>query len=173
MGYHYQHWPPLRAQGSVQKGHKECKRVLRRKRVYFILELVVHHLRKLSRKSHRPTTRRPDIILRSWNVADFLLMAFSSWFYSTRDRQPRGALPHREGDLAPPHRLWELGEWSWSMRLTKVSCSSQLYPEPRRIYTPRVKKGHMSKVLMSSSCIQSQRQLHLAKKMFFIEAYKG
>jgi hypothetical protein len=49
------------------------------------------------------------------------------------------------------------------MRWTKVSCNSQLYSEPRTIYTLRVKKGHMSKVLMSSTEYNFKDKAHMAK----------
>lgn len=40
----------------------------------------------------------------------------------------------------------DLGEWSREMRGTEVSCSSQLYSVHPTIYTPRIKKNHVSQV---------------------------
>lgn len=37
---------------------------------------------------------------------------------------------------------------------TKLSLNSQPYSAPQTVCTLRVKKGHMSKVLMSSSCVK-------------------
>ena len=47
------------------------------------------------------------------------------------------------------------------------SHNSQLYLEHQTIYTPRAKNDHISKVLMSSSCIQSQGQVPCSKNMLF------
>ena len=58
------------------------------------------------------------------------------------------------------------------MRWAKVSCNSQFYLDYRAVYTLRVKKDHVNKILMSSSCIQSHGQASCGKNMFSIEAYK-
>lgn len=50
---------------------------------------------------------------------------------------------------------------------------SQFYFYPHTINTLRLKESHMSKVLMSLSCIQSQGQASCGKNIFSIEAYKG
>ena len=42
------------------------------------------------------------------------------------------------------------------MSWTKLSCNSELYSEHQTVYTLRVKNGHLSILLESSSCIQSQ-----------------
>lgn len=51
-----------------------------------------------------------------------------------------------------------LGEPNLKMKQTKVSRNSQLYSGPQTIYVLRVKQGHMSKVHVSSNCVQSQGQ---------------
>lgn len=58
------------------------------------------------------------------------------------------------------------------MRQTKVSCSSELHSEHQSIDTLRIKRNHRSKVLMSSSCIQSQGQAAAAKTCLSIETYR-
>ena len=55
----------------------------------------------------------------------------------------------------------------------KFSCHSQLYSKHRTIYTLKVKKGHLGKVLLSASCKQSQEQATHGNSMFFIETCKG
>ena len=59
------------------------------------------------------------------------------------------------------------------MRQTKVSCNSQLYSEPQKIYTLKVRKGHMNKILISLSYIQLQGKATCGKCIFSIEAYQG
>jgi hypothetical protein len=42
---------------------------------------------------------------------------------------------------------------------TNFSCNIQLYSEPQAVYTLSVRKDHMSKILMSSTCTQSWEQV--------------
>ena len=56
------------------------------------------------------------------------------------------------------------------MRDSKVSYNSQLYSEQQTVYTLRVKRGHLSKVLLSSGCIQLQGQATHGKNMVFYKA---
>lgn len=57
------------------------------------------------------------------------------------------------------------------MKQAKVSYKCKLYSEPQTIYTLRVKKGHMSKVTISSSYIESQVQAACGKSIFFHKDY--
>lgn len=57
---------------------------------------------------------------------------------------------------------WENGANKWG-ELNKVSRSGPLYPESQTVYTLRVKKDHMSKVPLSSRCMQSQGQVTCGK----------
>lgn len=54
------------------------------------------------------------------------------------------------------------------MRLTKISRNSQLYSEQQTIFILGVRKSHMSKVTVAH-----KYKLHVAKKGFSTEAYKG
>lgn len=53
---------------------------------------------------------------------------------------------------------------------TKVSCNSLLYSEPQTVYLLRVKKGHIGKVVMRSSYMQSQviykDKPHMGKEVY-------
>ena len=58
------------------------------------------------------------------------------------------------------------------MRWAKVSRNSQFYLDYQTVYTLKVKKDHVNKVLTSPSYIQSHGQASCGKNMFSIEAYK-
>ena len=56
------------------------------------------------------------------------------------------------------------------MRWTEVSCNSQLYSEHQTVYTLKVTKVHVSKVLMGSGRIQSQVQATCGEKIHFFHS---
>lgn len=69
------------------------------------------------------------------------------------------------------HSSWclNLGKWSLKMKLTKVSCNSQLYSEHRTVDTPRAKfpradavYNHRDKPRVAQTCFPTEAYIQVA-----------